>query len=392
MSDIFSKGFGKMPKSVLLDENLTATAKLVYAALACYADKSCVAFPSEGRLMSELSIGEEKLRKAIRSLKKAGKIAVKRARHNIYTLLGSLENGFSRVSKIVLTDKNLSEKAKQIFVFHSCYANFSDGEYGSGGRTFPRRSQIMRCLGIRSEATYAKHFSALVKAGYVEAYQRHEDGRFGVNDYFLPKTPKQNPQGEPLKKSIVFGKTDSESGKFKPQRIVEFVKNSGEKITREVFEKGREIVGAGKKAFRKISAPLAKPQDERFDYAVLEAQIRKNIDYSGLKSYYVSRFETENAEILDSIVEVMTDCLRQEEPFKICKKEIPASRLHEVFLTKFSDVHASCAVASICKKFEEISESGGKIRNLKNYLISVLYNAAQSGGIYAAGGGYGVYG
>jgi hypothetical protein len=156
MNTIFEKGFGKMPKSILLSKELTATAKLVYGYLSCYANTDGIAFPSEMRIMQELKIGEEKLRKALNQLKTAGKIAIKRFKHNAYSLLENIESGFSKLSKSVLTDEKLSEKAKEIYIFHTCFANFKDEDYDiHGGRTFPRRSQIMTILNIKSVDTWA---------------------------------------------------------------------------------------------------------------------------------------------------------------------------------------------------------------------------------------------
>jgi hypothetical protein len=360
--------------------NLTPTEIAVYAELTCYADKNGVAYPSETRMSAELNIGEEKLRKALNGLKTKGKILIQRAKHNTYTLLESLENGFSKLSKTVMTDKNLTLKAKLIYVFHTVFADFKDVDYTEGGRTYPKRSQIKTTLGIGSDVTYYKHFNLLKAHGYVEVYQRYESGRFRVNDYVLTQNPEKTLEMQPEIKNvrnIAYGEKD-ENGKFRPLNIVTYVKDGIKKIAKATGKATQAISEKVKNIPQKIKKTVLPKQSffvgMNISFKEKCELIRKNVQLDGsLKLYTEVLKNPEKITLVNTAFSTMCECLKQNKDFKICGNSVTANEVQEIFLTMDWETFET-AISTV---YEKICD-GEQIRNLKYYLISTLYNTAKS--------------
>jgi hypothetical protein len=75
---IYSKGYGIIPKAVMCDKNLSATAKAIYAYLCSYTcgNNSEIEFPSVQSIMSDLGITEVTYNKYRAELVKSGYITI----------------------------------------------------------------------------------------------------------------------------------------------------------------------------------------------------------------------------------------------------------------------------------------------------------------------------
>lgn len=94
---INAAGYGTIPKSVMIDQRITPTAKLIYAYFCSYAGAGDTAFPSQSKIRHDLKIKDpDTFRKHLNFLKAYGYILVEqeqgekgRFAHNIYTLVSN---------------------------------------------------------------------------------------------------------------------------------------------------------------------------------------------------------------------------------------------------------------------------------------------------------------
>lgn len=200
---IDSKGYGKIYKTVMRNQNLPLLAKTIYAYLCAYAGCGDTAFPKREKILRDLQINKDTFTKHLARLVKDGYITKERtASGNLYTIMQSVPSlaeataspekqhtdflvfesvaahGFGTVPKVVMLDSGLTPQAKAIYAY---FASFS----GAGTTAFPRRTTIMRELRIGSMGTYYQHFNLLVDHGYITVEQQKSNGRFDICIYHL---------------------------------------------------------------------------------------------------------------------------------------------------------------------------------------------------------------
>lgn len=91
---LYDTGFGILPKSIMLDTNISLQAKGVFAYLVTYAGNGNTAFPKRETIMYHLGIGKDSLTKYLKELKDRGYLEVNQVKsetgrfaHNIYKLI-----------------------------------------------------------------------------------------------------------------------------------------------------------------------------------------------------------------------------------------------------------------------------------------------------------------
>lgn len=89
-----AKGYGIVPKMVMLDRKLTIEAKAIYSYFCSYAGAGDTAFPSRDKICADLCIGKDRYYRHRDLLIKFGYISIKQVRkknskfsHNVYTLM-----------------------------------------------------------------------------------------------------------------------------------------------------------------------------------------------------------------------------------------------------------------------------------------------------------------
>lgn len=97
-SELFSKGYGFMPKLVAKDQELSIEAKAIYSYLASYSGAGLSSFPSTSLILHDLGISENRYLKHRKALVDKGYLTIKRER---------LDNGFSK--NIYIINQNPSE-------------------------------------------------------------------------------------------------------------------------------------------------------------------------------------------------------------------------------------------------------------------------------------------
>ena len=199
---IDSKGYGKIYKSVMRDRNLPLLAKTIYAYFCAYAGCGCQAFPKREKILHDLQINKDTFTKHLNLLVEGRYISKERTgTGNLYTILqripasedcpkaeqgqsdmlvfeNAAAHGFGTIPKLVMLDSQLSPQAKAIYAYFASFA-------GAGTTAFPRRTTIMRELGIGSVETYYRHFNQLIEQGYLSVEHRKADGRFDYCIYHL---------------------------------------------------------------------------------------------------------------------------------------------------------------------------------------------------------------
>lgn len=206
------KGFGILPKFVMLDTDLTIEAKTIYAYFCSFAGNGNTTFPGRDKILSDLPMSKDTYYKHFRQLTEQGYISTEREQaaglkgKNIYTLVsnpkkfeekpddkkfnqaysrirfsGLKSAGFGIIPKAVMIDPRLPVKAKGVYAY---FCSFT----GSGNNAFPKKEKILFHLGI-TERTYYKFYKLLTDLNYITAVQRHIDGRLQINDYYLIDTP-----------------------------------------------------------------------------------------------------------------------------------------------------------------------------------------------------------
>lgn len=211
------KGFGVLPKFVMLDPDLSLEAKAIYAYFCSYAGNGTSAFPGRDIILYHLQIDKNTYYKHYNQLIEQGYISVEQKnteggfKKNIYNLISNPKKfqeykvteqktkkyngiafsalksaGFGCIPKALMIDERLPLKAKGVY---SYFCSFT----GSGNSSFPKREHIFHHLKL-AEKTYYKFFNMLKELNYIEVEQRYVDGRLSVNDYYLIDNPSKEKQ------------------------------------------------------------------------------------------------------------------------------------------------------------------------------------------------------
>ena len=223
------KGYGQLPKYVMLDPDLTIEAKGIYAYFCSYAGGGNSAFPGRDKILADLKISKNAYYRHFNLLKSQGYILVKqnniysdegmRFKKNIYVLVSNpkkfkdkLENGqgtleyaqiafsglaaigYGTIPKAVMLDNRLPLKAKAIYAYLCSFT-------GSGNSAFPKKSNMLFHLSI-SEKAYYKYYKLLTSLNYITVIQRHVNGKLSVNDYYLNDMPDETKATKKIVKTI----------------------------------------------------------------------------------------------------------------------------------------------------------------------------------------------
>lgn len=203
------KGFGIIPKAVMLDLELSIEAKTIYSYFCSLAGNGTTAFPGRDTIINHLKISKEYYYKNFNQLTEQGFVKVERVGEfpykNVYTLInnpkkyqdkelsynkpysqikycGLKVHGFGTIPRIIMIDDRLNIKAKGIYSYFCSYAR-------SGIAAFPKVGNILYHLRIGRQAYY-KYYNQLVSCNYITVMQRKiEGGKFSVSDYYLNENP-----------------------------------------------------------------------------------------------------------------------------------------------------------------------------------------------------------
>jgi len=199
---IQSEGYGVIPKSIMLDINLSYREKAFWGYLASYTGGGCSAFPSINRIKEDLSIGKNSCHQHINSLVQCGYIEVEKEKaenslhyHNVYILNGSPDNtpeeasytayegeryercfttetaGYGLIPKAIMNSA-VSIGAKAVYCLLASFA-------GGGNVCFPSKDVVCHFLQIGMN-THTGFMHELVAENFVVATTYRKEGRKGI--------------------------------------------------------------------------------------------------------------------------------------------------------------------------------------------------------------------
>ncbi|GHU57187.1 hypothetical protein AGMMS49975_22170 [Clostridia bacterium] len=239
------RGFGKLYKKPMVDDELSFDAKPVYAYL-CVGNsfKDANRKPitlSEKKIAEAVGMGEKRVRKALGELETRSYI--KRKRHfnasSEYEIIEQ-EGGYGKIPRSLFDDTRQTDVSRAIYAVLASYARLGAKE------VYPELKKMLKTLRIKSDNTYYKHAKLLLQAGYISKAQRHDAGSFSKCDYTLNKNPKELLKDLDLRELAVGSK--NESGAFVSEYKVSFGEGARKTVThaksaiREVAETVKETV------------------------------------------------------------------------------------------------------------------------------------------------------
>lgn len=194
--------------------------------------------------------------------------------------------------------------------------------------------------------TIANIIKELEAAGYITRYrERRDNGTFGEVHYNVYQKPRHF---NPIEKSVENKPNRKKSDWVNPTSV-----KSGQ-LSKEVANKEKE----NKEPYNILSINLPDGIDEIEAYRSI---VLENIEYDTLSSYL-------NKERLDEIVEIMLECICcKSDTQAIAKTEIPS----EMVKSRMLKVHSG----HIEYVFECLKNNPSKVRNIKSYLKTTLFNA-----------------
>ena len=138
--NINSQGYGTVPKVVMQSQEISISAKAVYAYFCSFTGAGHSCFPSQYKICSDLEISKNSLSKYIRELKEAGFVEVEQEKvngkfsRNVYTLTDT-KTPYTKISDTEnlgyqdLTSKNNSSKNNNISISNSNKQERKKGGY-----------------------------------------------------------------------------------------------------------------------------------------------------------------------------------------------------------------------------------------------------------------------
>lgn len=421
------KGFGILPKFVMLDPDLTIESKTIYSYFCSFAGNGTTAFPKRDTILFNLRINKDTYYKHLKLLTEQGYLKITQERteastftHNIFTLVsnpkkfkeatptneeekeiyskicfsGLKSTGYGMIPKAVMLDTRLDIKAKGLYAYLCSFT-------GAGDAAFPEKSNILYQLSI-SHNTYNKYLKQLVSLNYILVKQRNK-GRFDVNDYYLLDNPDidkvtpctkisdtetpdtkisdtvENGLNADFLPDTKISDTDSDASfstpctKFSDTTFSDTVKpdtninspwNINSSYYKSIYQSDDRMDGECEEKRKEPSDQLAEGSlnDVESEYSEMFNLVKCLIDYEVLID------KGNCVEQVDEIANFITDILVSKASTFRVNREDKSAAIVKKQLTRLSAEHIEYVI-------EQIENQTGKIKNIRSYLLTALYNA-----------------
>lgn len=210
---IISKGFGLIPRALVIDQEISVTAKAIYGYFCSFSSRGNTALPSRDEILLDLQISKEAYYMGQKELIDAGYLAVTqeydassggKIMYNVHGFvskpikyLNNPDNPISQevirsgidalgcglVPYAVMSDRRLSCRAKATYNYVAAHAD-------NGITTDLSPSTIAYHLGIKSVKTIQGYMEQLKNCNYITITRLYENGRLiSKNRYMLLRTP-----------------------------------------------------------------------------------------------------------------------------------------------------------------------------------------------------------
>lgn len=364
--NILENGYGRVPKVVISDDNISITAKAIYSLLCVFKGKDNVANPKKDTIQKYLGIGSKNtLNKYLKQLEDNGYIEVTQCMNvnengsnifatNNYLLFDKIvrgdktvdvwSNGFSIVPRKVVQDKEVSLCAKVVYTFLAGYKTES----------YPSTTMIKEVVGL-SNNKLSRTLNELEATGYILRENIRKDGKFATNTYRL----------------IGY---DARTDEMLTERLKD--KNNSKKmlindITVESAEVKKDVVSSERKVINKRQAVISEKQTFNKNFTRAEKVLRKNLRVDTLKE----QLEGSNSNDLKeqyrffetSINLILETIFSGEKEVLIAGKKVKVELLEELFFNLDYEM--------LNDVYNNISLQNGFIKNMKSYTLSSIYNA-----------------
>lgn len=278
---------------------------------------------------------------------------------------GVMAKGYGITPKMVMLDRRLTIEAKSIYSYFCSYA-------GAGTTAFPSRTKIMKDLDIGKDRYY-KHFNLLKETGYIEVAQaRKGQGLFKSNIYTLvpnpkPLSPDKTTDNLPCPDFRDTGKTDPKSPC--PCFTDTGNRDTGNKDT--IINSSSNIINNSiynQSIYQKMEKNNDRLMDKKHKDKIelYEKTIKENVNYEHLKNN--TRHSKED---IDNLVNLIIDiCVQETGTVNINKNQIPVEIVKSKFF-KITSEHIEYIL-------ESLNNNPSDIKNIRNYLLTTIYNSVHT--------------
>lgn len=358
---ILKKGFGIIPKHILVNETLTFEAKAIYLFLSSYADDDRTCYPKRSTIMEYLGIkSKNTYYKHLKLLTDNGYVVSSQRRYkkefssNIYflpTVVNGIDikedKGYGVIPREVMQNKNLDVKAKVLYAFFCVYTNMEKTSQLAV-------KKIKGIIKIVSDKTYYKAIKSLVEEKYLEIVNIRQGGNFSENIYSL--TGYDTKKVTDKVKSVV-------------ENISKDLKISSEKLKKISDERAYKDE---KEKFKQVSITKYQNDTDK-EIRAYEEIIKDNIEYDRVLKEVEENSSVEiinKKNFYDNVVNIITDTLFNKNKEIKINGEIKKTELVKNVFLKLKRLNVE-------QCFVKINTTTTIINNPKAYLTTMLYNSSQ---------------
>ena len=223
----------------------------------------------------------------------------------------------------------------------------------------------------------------LEKNGYILRFQKRDElGRMTINEYVVYEDPKQNPAYNSQEQCEgVSGEAETDVSFSSPSAEDPLSENpsTDDPTADSILYILNTDISSTNKSNHSIIHTQARKNDERNEgkkncdanntlqlsskWEYYRDLISRNVDIEGQKSL--------NRDQVDEMVSIMTDVVCSESPtIRVNREEVPQSRVKDRFL-HLNDQNIGYVL-------DAMKDRSGKIGNVRSYLITMLYNSANT--------------
>lgn len=360
-NEILKKGFGMIPKHILVHKELTFEAKGIYLFLSSYADEDRTCYPKRATIMEYLGIkSKNTYYKHLKLLTEKGYVVSSKRRYkkeftsNIYFLPIVVngvdiksDKGYGSIPREVMQNKNLDIKSKVLYAFFCVSTNMEKTSQIAV-------KKIKGMTKLISDTTYYKALKALVQEKYLKIVNIRQGGNFAENIYSLTGYDTKKAT-EKVKSIIENMSTDSKISNEKLEKI------SDKRASKDKKEKVKQL------SMTKYQNDIDK------EIKAYEEIIKDNIEYDKILKECEENEDTQNINkknFYDNVINIVTDTLFNK------SKEIKINgELRKTELVK--NIFLKLKRLNIEQCFNKINNTTSVINNPKAYLTTMLYNSTQ---------------
>lgn len=372
---ILENGYGRVPKRVLTDKNLTITSKGIYTLLSVFKSENKIATPKRETIMEYLGIGSKNtFYKHLKPLVDYGYIKVEQCievnkfTSNNYIIFDKIEigeetvdvwsDGFSIVPKKVIKDKSIGIASKVVYAFLVSYRV----------KSFPSCKLIKDKVGISDSKLYDA-LKELEKSIYIIRENNTDKGKFATNTYNIIGFDEFN--DECLIEKLNKTKSDN-------QPIINAPLEHGNQE-----EEKEQIIRSERKAIKKREQVISEKKTFNKNYARAEKTLRNNLNMSELESKLIKAKEISekstqfqsHINILQSELTFFQSTINYLLDFLFNNQGEVVIGEHKVKMEVLQELVFSLDYELLSEVYNNISMQSGFIKNMKRYTLTAIYKA-----------------